>query len=147
LISFALGVYRAAGQATAPRIVSALIIGNAIVGLVAITFFPTRYGVRPNIGSANVILMFISVVFFVLAMVFGAVAFGGWFRVLSIMIPASYIILALMRFATASKSVAGNAGILIGAQERTMAYSFLVWVFALSIYLLMLLTNGADPAS
>lgn len=124
-----------------------LIIGNAIVGLVAVTFFPTYFGVRPHIASANVVLMFLSVVFYVLAMVFGAAAFRSWFRVLSIMIPATYIVLAVVRFAMASKSANGNTDILIGAQERTMAYSFLLWVFALAIYLLVQLTKGAGPAS
>lgn len=144
LISFGVGVYQTAGQALAPRMVSVLIIGNAIVGLVAISFFPTRFGERPDFGSGNVILMFLSVIFFVLAMVFGAVAYRSWFRILSMMIPATYIILAVLRLATASKSA---AGILIGAQERTMSYSFLLWLLAFAIYLLELLYKGLSSAS
>jgi hypothetical protein len=80
--------------------------------------------------------MFISVLCFVLAMVFGAVAFHGWMRILSISIPTAYVILAILRFATAAPSSTG-AAVLIGTQERTMAYSFLLWVIALAIYLLL----------
>ena len=72
----------------------------------------------------------------VLAMVFGAAAFHGWMRMLSIAIPAAYVLLAILRFATAASSAAGTAG-LIGMQERSMAYSFLAWVLALALYLLL----------
>lgn len=135
MIAFGVGVWRAVEPAVLPRIVAGLIIGNALTGLIATLFFPNRFGVRPEFGSPGVLLMFLSVLCFVLAMIFGAVAFGGWMRILSIVIPAGYILLAVLRFATAASSAAGAAG-LIGTQERTMAYSFLAWVAALAIYLL-----------
>ena len=69
-------------------------------------------------------------------MIFGAVAFHGWMRALSIAIPVAYVLLAILRFATAASSTSGTT-VLIGTQERTMAYSFLAWVIALAIYLLM----------
>ena len=69
----------------------------------------------------------------VLAIIFGALAFPGWFRVLSIAIPSAFVLLAILRFATAST---GGAAVLIGAQERTMSYSFLAWTLALAVYLL-----------
>ena len=135
MIAFGVGVWRAAGPAVLPRIVAGLIMGNALAGLIATLFFPNRFGVRPEFGTPGVLLMFLSVLCFVLAMLFGAAAFGGWMRILSIAIPAGYILLAVLRFATAASSAAGTAG-LIGTQERTMAYSFLAWVAALAFYLL-----------
>ncbi len=137
MISFGVGVWRAGGQALLPRITGMLMIGNATLGLIATLFFPTRFGERPSFGSPGVILMFLSVVFFVLAMLLGAAAFSGWLRVLSIAIPVSYVVLAVLRFATAASSSAGQAASLMGAQERTMAYSFLLWVMALAIHLLL----------
>jgi hypothetical protein len=134
LIAFGAGVLRAAGQAVLPRIVGGLLIGNAAAGLIATIFFPTRFGERPNFVSPAVLIMFLSVVFFVLAMIFGAAAFGGWLRILSIAIPVSYVLLAVYRFATAA---AGETASLIGTQERTMSYSFLLWVIALAVYLLL----------
>jgi hypothetical protein len=137
MIAFGVGVWRAMEPAILPRIVAGLIIGNAVAGLIATLFFPNRFGVRPEFGTPGVLLMFLSVVCFVLAMVFGAVAFHGWMRALSIAIPVAYVLLAILRFATAASSASGATG-LIGTQERTMAYSFLVWVMALAIYLLIL---------
>jgi hypothetical protein len=142
MVAFGVGVWRAAGQAILPRIVGGLLIANAVTGLVATTFFPTRFGVRPVFGSAGVMLMFVSVLCFVLAMVFAALAFGGWLRLLSIAVPLSYVLLAVFRFATASAATAGGAGSLMGTQERTMAYSFLAWVIALAVYLLLLSRQG-----
>ncbi len=89
--------------------------------------------------------MFLSVLSFVLAFVLGAVAFGGWMRILSILLPAAYILLAVFRFATASSASGGSAGVLIGLQERTMAYSFLLWVMALAVYLLLLSNKAVEP--
>ena len=140
MVAFGIGVWQVAGPSILQRIVAGLIIGNAVTGLIAILFFPNRFGVRPEFGTPGVLLMFLSVLCFVLAFIFGAVAFHGWMRILSIAIPAVYILLAIFRLATASSSAAGTT-VLIGVQERTMAYSFLVWVTTLAIYLLRL--NGS----
>ena len=146
MTAFGVGVWRAAGQALLPRVVAGLVIGNAVAGLVATLFFPTRFGERPIFASTGVIVMFLSVLFFVLAMVFGALAFRGWIRILSIAIPVAYVLLAVLRFATASAASAGGAVSLVGTQERTMGYSFLVWVMALAIHLLLLSSRGIDAA-
>lgn len=145
MIAFGLGVWRAAGPGMLPRILAALILGHALAGLAATLFFPNRFGVRPAFATPGVLLMFISVLCFVLAMVVGAAAFHGWMRILSAAIPAAYILLAVLRFATAAPSVAG-AAVLIGAQERTMAYSFLLWTMALAIYLLLPSSKGLASA-
>jgi hypothetical protein len=147
MIAFGVGIWQAADQTLFPRVVAGFVIGNAALGLIATIFFPTHFGVRPDFGSPGVIIMFFSVVCFVLAMVFGAAAFSGWLRILSIGIPASYILLAILRFATTASASAEEAAALIGAQERTMVYSFLVWVMALAIYLLLLSIRGMDSAS
>jgi hypothetical protein len=138
MIAFGWGVWQAGGQALLPRLVGALVIGNTVAGLIGTIFFPPSFGERPIFGSMGVIIMFLSVIFFVLAMVAGAVAYTGWFRILSIAIPATYILLAILRFATATPSSAGGTVSLVGAQERTMSYSFLLWAMALAIYLLPL---------
>jgi hypothetical protein len=145
MIAFGVGIWRAEGQALLPRVVAVLVIGNAALGLVATLFFPTRFGERPPFVSAGVILMFLSVVCFVLAMVVGAAAFSGWLRILSIGIPASYVLLAILRFTTAASSSSEAAVLMIGTQERTMAFSYLFWVMALAVHLL-LSGRGVDSA-
>ncbi|HNU94649.1 MAG TPA: DUF998 domain-containing protein [Bacillota bacterium] len=142
MIVFGAGVWRVGGQALLPRITGWLLIGNAALGLIGTIFFPTRFGVRPNFASPGVIIMFFSVVCSVLAMMFGAAAFSGWIRVLSIAIPVSYVLLAVLRLTTGASSPAGQAALLVGAQERTMVYSFLLWVMALAIHLLLSRKGG-----
>jgi hypothetical protein len=147
MIAFGVGAWRAAGEGLLGHIVSALVIGNAVAGSIATVFFPNHFGERPSFGSPGVLFMFFSVLFFVLAMVLGAFAFSGWLRSLSIAIPAAYLLLAVLRFATASPPAGETAVSAIGAQERTMAYSFLVWVLALAIYLLLSASRGIDSAA
>ena len=147
MIAFGVGVWRAAGQALLPRVVGGLVIGNVAAGLVATLFFPTRFGERPVFGSVGVIAIFLSVVFFMLAIVLEALAYSGWFRIFSIAIPVTYVLLVLLRFATVTTFSLGETASLVGAQERTMSYSFLLWVMALSIYLLLLSSRGVDSAS
>jgi len=142
MIAFGVGVWRAAGQELLPRIVSALVIINASAGWISTLLFPNRLGERPDFVSPGVLLMFLSVLCFFLAMLIGALAYSGWFRLLSIAIPAAYILLAVLRFATASS--AGGDSVLIGSQERTMAYSFLLWVAALAINLFLQSGRGGD---
>jgi len=143
MIAFGTGIWRAAGHEILTRMVAGLVIGNAVTGFIAAAFFPTRYGERPDFVSPNVLIMFLSVVCFVLAMIIGAFAFSGWLRVVSIAIPVTYVLLAVLRFANAAASAADQAGSMIGAQERTMGYSFLMWVFVLAIYLLLLYRQSA----
>ena len=138
MVAFGAGVWPSAGENLFLSVVGWLIIANAVLGLVAHIFFPNRYGERPPFNSPGVILMFASVVCFILAMIFSTVAFGGWFGLFSIAIPILFVLLAVLRFATAKASSAGEGRTLIGSQERTMAYSYLLWILALSIYLMPL---------
>jgi Protein of unknown function (DUF998) len=138
MTAFGVGIWLASGQLLLIRIVSVLVIGNAIFGLIATIFFPIQYGVRPNFNSVGVLIMFFSVLFFILAMVIGAVAINGWFRIFTIAIPVAYVLLAILRFATVRNSTKGEAFSLIGSQERTMSYSYLLWVLVLAIYIMSL---------
>lgn len=137
IIAFGIGIWQTTGTVMLPRIVAGLIIGNAFTGLIATLFFPNRFGVQPKFGTPGVLLMFISVLCFVLAMVFGAIAFNSWMRMLSIAIPSAYVLLTILRFVLAASPSEENV-LLIGAQERTMSYSYLVWIIFLAIYLLMM---------
>lgn len=142
MITFGAGVWRVSGPEILPRIVAGLILSNAVAGLAAILFFPNQFGVRPEFSTPGVLLMFISVLSFVLAMVFGFFAFQSWMRIFSVAVPSAYVILAVLRFVSASS--AADAAVLIGTQERTMAYSYLAWVAALSIYLLLQVSQSVN---
>lgn len=141
-VAFSLGVCQSGG--ILGRIVALLILGNALFGLVAMTFFPTQLGVRPAFATPGVILMFLSVLCSVVAMLFGATAYAGWMRVVSIGVPISYVLLALLRYVTAGSADAVN---LIGTQERTMGYSYLVWMMILAVHLLLSTGALSRPAN
>ena len=133
--AFAVGVWRASGSDVATRLVAVLILANAVLALLATLFFPPRFGVRPAFASPGVLIMSVSVLCLVLAMIAGAFAFEGWLRVLSVGIPVGWLVLGGLRFASAARSATEGVAA-VGAQERTMEFSYLVWVMALAVYLL-----------
>ncbi len=136
MIAFGFGVWRTAGPAILPRMRSRLILGNVVAGLAATLLLPNHFGdaagIRQPGCSAHV---YQRLVFRV-----GNGSWGGGVprldAFLSVAIPAANILLAILRFATAASSIAGPP-VMIGAQERSMAYSFLLWTMALAIYLLL----------
>src|SRR5512147_1159059 len=67
MTAFGVGIWLVSEHVVLLRVVSMLIIGNAVFGLFASIFFPTHYGVRPNFLSAGVLIMFSSVLCFILA--------------------------------------------------------------------------------
>jgi hypothetical protein len=144
MIAFVTGVWWAGGQAFLPHVVAGLVFLNAVGALFATIFFPNTYGVRPVFASPGVLIMAFSVLCSVLACIFGAIAYSGWFRVLSIAIPAAFVLLTVVRYATASTAASVAAGPMIGSQERTMAYAYFVWAMALAVYLLTLTSKAVD---
>ncbi len=139
MIAFGLGVWRMAGTNVALRVAAGLIMGNVITTLIAAVFFPARYSgtVSTNVSTANVIIGATGMVFFLLAIAFGAAALHGWFRVLSIGILVAYAVLTVVGLLThRGPGPSGEPTLTTGAQERTMMYSYLLWVAALAVALL-----------
>lgn len=134
MIAFGIGVWRLTGQGLLPRITASLVMGQAVAGLTMALFFAPRYGERPAAASVGVIIGAIGVVMLTGAIGFGAAAFSGWFRALSIGILAAYVILAALRFALPQADASVS---LVGVQERTMLYAFLLWVLVLAVYCLI----------
>lgn len=91
--------------------------------------------------------MLLSMVGYVLAVLFGAAASIGCFRFWSIGIPASYTLITLLRVGTVASSHSQNAVFLMGTQERTIAYSFLLWVMVLAIRLLQSIRDAVPPSN
>lgn len=139
MIAFGFGVWRAAGGNTALRIAAGLIVGNALVSIVTDAFFPTRFAeaLGNEVSNANVVLGALGMVLFVLAIVLGAVALHGWFRVLSIGILVAYAVLTVVGLLVRrTPAPSGDVVPTIGVQERTMMYSYLLWMAALALVLL-----------
>jgi hypothetical protein len=125
LIAFVLGIWVTAGRNRLLRITALMILGNVVVTLIW-AFFPMQLGEAPS--GINVGLGAVSVIFFLLAIGFGAAAHKNWFRLFSIGILVTYLILVIFAFMVATTH--------IGVQERTMTYSYVLWLAVLSILLL-----------
>lgn len=161
MLAFAWGVWRVAAEvapsvaaaaarpgasasAAALRVTAALLAGNAAVTIIVALFVPAHYSGpgTSNTSIANVVVMAAGVVFYLLAMGFAAAALPGWFRVLSIGILVTYAVLTVVGIllsrgapTTASPAV---PGVMTGIPERTMSYSYVLWVTALAAALLRL---------
>ncbi|HZD60723.1 MAG TPA: DUF998 domain-containing protein [Anaerolineae bacterium] len=138
MIAFGVVVWLLAGPKRSLRIMAGLIVGNAVVSLVASVFFPMHLGEAASASSniMGVILGAVSVVFFLLAIGFGAAAYRNWFRFYSIGILLAFLVLAILRLSGALGVPAGQSVSLVGVQERTMVYNYLLWVLVLAITLL-----------
>ncbi len=89
--------------------------------------------------------MALGMVLFLLAIAFGAAAFHGWFRVFSLGILLAYVVLTVVGLLIRRPSLpSGEAMPTVGIQERTMMYSYLLWVAVLS---LVLLRGGSGAGS
>lgn len=134
MITFGVGVWRSAGRNRALRVTACLVIGNVAITVVASAFFPMRLGASAT--TPGVILGAVSVLCFLLAMGFGAAAFRNWFRFYSIGTLLAYLILAIMRIWVSPQTGEVAPTSLVGIQERTMIYSYMLWVVLLAIVLL-----------
>jgi hypothetical protein len=137
LIAFGLGIWGLARQKRPLRIMAVLLVGMAIIDLVA-TFFPMHPGEAlstfPN--TMNVILKGTGVLFFLLAIGFGAAAFRNWFRLYSIGTLLTFIVLTILGIWVLPQITAGAPISRVGIQERVMGYGCLAWVLLLAMTLL-----------
>jgi hypothetical protein len=135
MTAFGIGLWQVAEGSPFLRVAAALVIANALISLVVILFFPMRLGStdKPPISSTHLVLMATSVLCFLLAILLGGVAQGGWFLFFSLSIPFLYMVLAVARTIILGPRKQLDPRSTIGAQERTMAAGYLLWVAVLSL--------------
>lgn len=135
LLAFARGVGEAADGNRPLVATGRLIAANAAISAFATVALPRDYA-RPTWAApntANTLVMAAGVGCFIGAMGAGAAGVGGRFRAFSVGIPIAYglltaISLLLQRGRETSPST--------GAQERTMAWSYQLWIAVLAVVLL-----------
>jgi hypothetical protein len=129
IIAFGLGVWELAGGSHVLEILSAFLIGNAVVSLVSDAFFRANYttDVTVSANTVNVILGATAMILFLVAIIFGAIAFTGWFRFYSIGTLLAFLVLSILGFMSSPH---------VGIQERTMIYGYAAWVVLLVVNLL-----------
>lgn len=134
--AFAAGVMATAGGSRALAATGGLVGANAILDAFATAALPRDYA-RPTWArrnAANTVVMAVGVGCFMAAMATGAAAVRGRFRAFSLGIPISYGLLTALSLLRLRPSGGGPSS--TGAQERTMAYSYELWIAVLAILLL-----------
>ena len=136
-VLFAVGVWLFARDHSLLRITAAMLIGSAIFSLIG-TFFPVHLaeGMTTSANKTDTIIIGISVLFLVLALGFGAAAFKDWFRIFTIGLFVVFLVEDI--WATRGKpfTLGGERGPLVGIQERTMLWGYLLWTAVLAVKLL-----------
>ncbi|MFB0517655.1 MAG: DUF998 domain-containing protein [Acidobacteriota bacterium] len=134
LLAFALGVWGLAGRNRALRVTGGLLIVIGLVGFMW-TPFPMHLG-EPVSSLANTIHSIfagVQVLFILLAIGFGAVAYRNWFRFYSIGTILTLLVAGVAGFCLAA---AGQPTPWFGVIERINVYGYLLWVAVLAIVLL-----------
>jgi hypothetical protein len=136
-IVFAIGVWSFARDNTLLRITAVMLLASGVFSLIG-TFFPVHLaeGITTSANKTNTVIIGMSVLFLVLAMVFGAAAFKGWFRIFSIGLFVVFLVEDVWATWGRPFSLGGARGPLVGIQERTMLWGYLLWMAVLAVKLL-----------
>jgi hypothetical protein len=137
LILFGLGVWNASRK-RAMHVIAALLLGNAIINIAVVLFFPMHLG--EAVSAIHLSIMVTNVIFLqMLTIVFGAVAFRNWFRFYSVGTLLAFIALTVIGLFVVPQIISGPPQ--IGLQERVMEYGVLLWQAMLSAALLRAKTS------
>ena len=138
VIAFGMGVLASAGRKLALRIAAVGLIGKEVLGFVVTLFFPIHLrgveGTRTD--TMHAILTVVGVLFMLLAIGFGAAAFGKWFRIYSI---ATFLMLVVGGVLTGLDQPNLEPNLptpWMGVWERINIYAYMLWVVVLAIALL-----------
>ena len=117
------------------QIIGCLLIGNAIFDIGGMIFpkYLNETLNSPN-NTKNTIVMIFAVLFLTIAIILGAFAFKNWFRYFSVGVIIWFVLMAILGFTLIPMINKGKT--LGGIQERTMAYTNMLWIFLLAIALL-----------
>ena len=150
--AFGWGVWKSAGRIRVLHVVGASIVAYGALGLIW-PFAPMHLRETLAAGGGtlsdtmHIVLASVTVVLMLLAIAFGAAAFGRRFRLYSI---ASLLILAAcgaLTFMDAPRIAANLPTPWIGVWERINIGVFLLWVIVLAVVLLRARTAAALPRS
>jgi len=138
VIAFGMGVWASAGRKLALRGAAVGLIGKEVLGFVVTLFFPIHLrGVKATLtDNMHGILTGVGVLFMLLAIGFGAAAFGKWFRIYSI---ATFLLLVVGGVLTGLDQPKLEPNLptpWMGVWERINIYAYMLWVVVLAIALL-----------
>jgi len=150
LLAFTLGVWMSADRNRALRVVAVMLLLQGVDGLVTPTFFPAPMrGVvgAESAGMIHVILTAVGVLTILLAIVFGAIAYRGWFRYYSIGTLLIVLLFGIIGFSYVPAISANLPTPWLGVTERVNIYGWMLWVAVLAIVLLRAQRTAAQDTS
>lgn len=136
--AFGLGVWQSGGQKHELRLTAVGIVGKEVLGLVVTLFFPIHLrGVQVSYtDTMHATLTCVGVLFFLIAIGFGAAAFGRWFRLYSIGTIVILVVFGVLAGLDAPRMTANLPTPGMGVWERINIFGYLLWIVVLAIILL-----------
>ena len=136
-IAFGLGVWMSAGRNRGLRATAGLLVGMGPVDLVAF-FFPMhlRGAERTLTDTMHIILTIVTVLLILLAIGFGATAYGKRFRLYSIATILILLVFGALAGLEGPRVAANLPTPWAGVTERINIYGYMLWLAALAIALL-----------
>ena len=158
--AFGLGVWKSAGRSRALRMVGALIVAYGALGLLW-PFAPMHSrdvlaaGGSTFSDTMHIVLASVTVLLMLLAIGFGAAAFGKGYRIYSIFSLVILVTFGALTFLDAPRVEANLPTPWLGVWQRINLGVFLLWVVVLSVALLRVRdtsaanarSGGSDPTS
>jgi hypothetical protein len=138
IYSFGIGVWLNAAEKRCLKIAAILIIGKEILGLIVTLIFPIHLrGVAGNYSDImHGILTAVGVFLFMFpAMIAGAIAFRGIFRLYSIFTIILFIVFGILAGSMQPQYVADLPTPMMGIWERINIYGYMLWIVIFSIKL------------
>jgi hypothetical protein len=139
IYAFGLGIWLTADDMRSLKVAAILIIGKEILGLTGTLFFPIHLrGVEGNYSDImHGIVTAVGVFLFMFpAMIAGAIAFKGIFRIYSIVTMTLFIFFGILTGTMQPQYAANLPTPMMGIWERINIYGYMIWIMILSIILL-----------
>ena len=145
LIAFGYGLWTSARQNRALRASAGLLAGIGAVGLAAMRFPMNLRGTEMTLtDTMHIIVTGMTVLLILLAIGFGAGAFGRRFRVYSIATLATVLVFGALTALEAPRIAAGLPTPWLGVTERINIGAYLLWMAVLAVMVLRA-RNAAAP--
>jgi len=135
--AFGVGVWQSAGRKCALHFAAVGLVGKEVLGLVVTLFFPIHLrGVEGTLtDNMHAILTGVGVLFILLAIVFGATAFGKRFRLYSIVTIVILVVFGVLAGLNGPQMSANLPTPWLGVWERINIFGYMLWsvVFAIAL--------------
>lgn len=141
IYAFGTGVWLVAEQKKILKVAAVLIIGKEILGLAGTLFFPIHLrGVAGNYSDIMHGIVTAAGVFLFMfpAMIAGAVAFKGSFRIYSVITMTLFIVFGILAGLMQPKYAANLPTPMMGIFERINIYGYMLWIVIFAIKILRL---------